>query len=319
MIKINKPHGRDMVILNLTDTQLSFHDWDEDNQTGFFTRGTISRLIEEVRPDLITMTGDLSYSGSNVSYRNMRDFISSFGISWTTVWGNHDNQGGADPIKYVVDEYKKSPMFLYESGDEKMGNGNFVITISDGDRIPLALIMMDTHDKMEYTDEAGNTTMQWAHLLPCQMEWYRKTARELKALGANEQFIFIHTPIYAYREAYRAAAKDPARVYSIEEGDNPESWNDGYRDSRGVKWENISSYPADEGMLDAILESGAKTSVICGHDHKNDFIINYRGVRLMYALKTGNACYGDERLNGGTVITVDENGVKSIEQRLIRL
>jgi hypothetical protein len=44
----------------------------------------------------------------------------------------------------------------------------------------------------------------------------------------------------------------------------------------------------------------------------NNWIIPYRGIRLIYALKTGAGCYWEPALNGGTVLKIDGNGVADV-------
>ena len=49
-------------------------------------------------------------------------------------------------------------------------------------------------------------------------------------------------------------------------------------------------------------------NVICGHEHKNNFSVLYRGVRLTYATKTGDGhdWVEDGSVCGGTVLKLDE-------------
>ena len=54
-VMLQKEPGKDFVILNLTDIQYS--DALDFAQRGY-TKETIQTLIEETKPDLITMTGD---------------------------------------------------------------------------------------------------------------------------------------------------------------------------------------------------------------------------------------------------------------------
>ena len=98
----------------------------------------------------------------------------------------------------------------------------------------------------------------------------------------------------------------------MEQSYDPACWNEGYRDSFGVRYEEISSYPLEDGALDAILAAGTTKHVFAGHDHVNCFSIRYKGVDLVFTLKTGAGCYWDSRLNGGTVIRITENGVADV-------
>ncbi len=166
--------------------------------------------------------------------------------------------------------------------------------------------MMDSHNRMPYTDANGRMSMEWAKLIPGQVEWYR---RQVSELDGAETCVITHSPIYAYRLAFAEAWNSEYDPKSVQPWESSEGkyWNVGYKGSYGVKYERISSYPADEGMFDAILETKSTKTVLAGHDHVDNFVIEYRGVKLCYGLKTGSGCYWDERLNGGTVVRVTDS------------
>ena len=63
MIHLNKKAGRDFVILNLTDTQLSNEEWADGSQKRAILEYTVATLVGRIKPDLITVTGDLAWAG----------------------------------------------------------------------------------------------------------------------------------------------------------------------------------------------------------------------------------------------------------------
>ena len=73
----------------------------------------------------------------------------------------------------------------------------------------------------------------------------------------------------------------------------------------------------DNGFFAMIKALGSTRNVICGHDHTNCASIIYEGVRLTFALKTGDRCYWKEGLSGGTVIRVDDEGNTKTEHVFI--
>jgi len=298
-------------VLNLTDPQLVTHEWDEGHIGGKILKYTVNKLVNEVKPDLITVSGDISVAEYTQAYTYFADFIDKFDIPWTVVWGNHDNQGGAEVIDGYVKLYKTYKNFLYEEGPKELGNGNFVIGIRQDGRIVHGIVMMDTHDRVFEKDKDGNDAWYWAKLYPAQLSWYENNVKQLQSLGCNETTIISHIPIYAYRQAFEAAWNkeyEPEQV-TFEMSQTGMPWNEGYKDSFGVNLEGICSYEEDEGMFDLIKKLGSTKLYICGHDHINSSCINYQGVRLMYGLKTGRGCYYKAPYNGGTVIEIDKNGL----------
>lgn len=321
MITLTKKHGKDFKILNLTDTQLSNEEWSEGHKHRAILEYTAKELIERVKPDLITVSGDLSWAGHDHAYDMVAQLIDSFGIPWAPVWGNHDNQKGAEYIDSIAAKYMTYPHCIYEKGDPKLGNGNYVISIEE-DGVPVeAVLMMDSHDRLPYTHADGETKLEWAKLLPEQAEWVKHELNALKKRGCKDATLVMHIPIYAYRLASDAAYKSGIDLKSVtlEMAEGTDCWNDGYTDSVGVQYETVGSYPADDGMLEAFKDAGIIKHIVSGHEHVNNFIINYEGIKLIYALKIGAGCYWNPLLNGGTVLSVNENGVYDVHHEYVNV
>ena len=315
MITLKKTPDRDFLVLNLTDPQLDNDEWDENHKNYKILTTTIRTLIERERPDLITVSGDLAWAGCTKAYTMLADFLDSFQIPWAPVWGNHDNQGGAETIQKYVDEYKTYKNFVYEEGPKELGNGNYVIGVEEDGKLLHGFIMMDTHDRVFEKNDKGEDVWYWGKLWPEQLPWYEGVVNQLKDKGCKETTIISHIPIYAYRKAYEEAWNKeytPEDV-SFEMSKTGICWNEGYKNSFGVNLEGICSYEYDEGMFDLIERLGSTKLYICGHDHINSTCINYRGVRLMYGLKTGRGCYYKAPYNGGTVVTITSDGKAQAE------
>lgn len=320
---INKDPSKDFILLNLSDPQLGSDEWADGHSNRAILEYTVDTLIKRLHPDLITVSGDLAWAGHYTAYRMLGEMLDSYGIPWTVAWGNHDNQRGPEMISTVLEHYFTLPNFVYEEGDPQLGNGNFVIGIKEGNRPVEGIIMMDTHDRMPYTNANGEVSSEWAKLIPRQVEWYKEQIRELKTMGCCDTTLITHIPIYAYRMAAKAAFATGIkyREISLRDSYNGIGWNDGYKSSFGVLWDGdqIASYPADEGAFDAIKELGSTKHVLAGHDHTNNFVIKYDGITLAYSLTTGPGCYWDPQLNGGTVITIGTNGVCDLHHEYVNV
>ncbi len=317
---ILKKGSTDFRILNLTDPQLSDDEWTSPKETARrnILMQTVAELVGRVKPDLITISGDLACAGQFEAYRRLADFLDSFRIPWAPVWGNHDNQDGPEAVEQVVVEYMTHPYCLYERGAPALGNGNYVIAIEEDGKIVTGLIMLDSHDRAAYIDDDSAEKDDWARLIPAQLDWYREQVAMLQAKGCHDTAMILHIPIYAYRTAFRAAIRDDLTVDSAiaKLGDG---WNEQHSDAVGVCLEWISSYPLDDGVFEAVKELGSTRHIICGHDHVNNTIIRYEGVKLVYSLKTGPGCYWTPILNGGTVLTVASDGIADVRHEFVNL
>lgn len=307
MFRIRKEKNRDFTILNLSDVQLGIHEWYTD--LGKITKGTILELVEREKPDLITTTGDVGWA-HYASYECFCEFMETICIPWTTVWGNHDCMRGDDNASELADRLISREHCIFEKGDRSLGVGNFVILIEEEDRPVEALVMMDTHDSITYTDDDGLEQKTGSRLIPAQIRWYCSQMEELERLGCGESCVFMHVAPYVYETAFYAAydgKKDPMDV----DAHDTSCWNPGYEKAFGVLHEpnGVCATKTEDGFFDAVKKYGSTRYITAGHCHTNSFAIPYDGVWLTFALKTGPGCYWEPALNGGTVYRISSDGV----------
>ena len=109
--------------------------------------------------------------------------------------------------------------------------------------------------------------------------------------------LFIHIPLPEFKTAYD--------LWQQEGGAEGENF--------GVKGEEECPSYINTGMFNVIKELDSTKYVFAGHDHLNNYSVMYDGVRLTYALKTGDRCSQTPGQNGGTLITMgDEITVEHI-------
>ena len=319
MFKIQKQRDKDFIILNLTDIHTENHELSEKSEKLRILKNTVCQLVERIKPDLITISGDLAWSGSYEAYEVVREFFDGFKIPWTLAWGNHDQDRGYEILDKTIEILTKSKYLIYENGPMELGRGNFVVGICEGDKIVSALIMMDTHDRLPYINNEGKECMVWGKLYPQQFDWYREQVCNLTDLGCKDTMIITHQPIYAYIDAFKAALRDGMDIKSVslEDSYRGECWNEGYKDSFGVNYEGVCCFPEDDGFFDLVTELGSTKTIVAGHDHVNCSCIKYKGVRFTYSLKTGMGAYWRPEMNGGTVFTVSSDGVATIKHEFV--
>lgn len=320
-VVIQKEPGKDFKILNLTDIQ--YDDLYDVGQRAY-TKETICTLIEQEQPDLITMTGDQVWAPfQKQAQKELIRFMDSFGIPWAPVFGNHDGEGNADK-NWLADQYIASEYCLFKKGPNNIGGlGNYIINIMEGDKIVQSLIMMDSGSWRGYDDMPEERKMI-ADALDNKTQEYILNAdgtRKQEAFGTGYEFI-SESQIAWYKWAIKGAT-------AVNGGETPESiaffhialpefhtaylqWKDSGYDSEmgfGEKRETVCCPSVNSGMFAAIQELGSTKNVVVGHDHINNYSVLYNGVRLTYGMKTGDRCYADSDMNGGTVLTVTDSGV----------
>ncbi len=321
MRKFIKKANRDFVILNLTDIHMDDDTLDADCPFIQILHRTLDNLIERVHPDLITITGDLAWGGHHAGQRHLIAKIDSYGILWAPVFGNHDHDEGDDVLAKFEEMLYASPNCVYEAGDLAFGMGNYTILIEDENGKPCeGLVMMDSHQNTPYVNEKGETVSAWAKLWENQLTWYAEEVENFKKAGCPETVIFQHIPPHGYHDAWTAAFRSDLNPQDMPAPlGGTDCWNPGYEASSGVHYEDVGCYPVDDGVLDVVAGTESTKYIFCGHEHVNNWKINYRGVNLVYTLKTGCGCYWYYPMNGGTVVRIGENGVSSVEHVYVEI
>lgn len=320
---LQKEPGKDFKILNLADIQ--YNDV-MDTFERSYTEETIRTLIEQEKPDLITLTGDQVWAAfQKQSQKDLIKLIDSFGIPWAPVFGNHDGEGNADK-NWLADRYMEAENCLFKKGPNNIGGvGNYIVNIMEGDKIVQSLIMIDSGTSRNYSAIAEEQKMYEKAINHETQEYILNDDGSVKTDVFGTSYDFIsESQIAWYKWAVEGAAK-------INGGKAPESiaffhialpefynayiqWKDSGYDSKigfGEKRENVCCPSVNTGMFDVMKELGSTKNVVVGHDHINNYSVLYEGIRLTYGLKTGDRCYANDDLNGGTVLTITDNGVKT--------
>ncbi len=316
---LQKEEGEDFVILNLTDVQMTPDEWKKDSVQYKGLKYNVDELIKRNSPDLITVSGDIAQDPKSASeFRLFADFIDGYGIPWAPVWGNHDYKCGndgdfeeafelVDEASFIFDSYEYC---IFEKGPIPQGNGNYLIGIEENGRIVEAIFMVDCLDLGTCGALGNQITIPFLYgteTLP-HIEWYKEAVAAITELGCNDSLIITHVPIECYYNAIDAAYKN--RDVTLEESYTDEPWNPGYEDSFGVIQEGPTGVSFDDKFFEAIKEMNGHTkNVLVGHDHINNFSIEYEGIRLTYSLKTGIGNYYNPEMIGGTVLKVNSEGI----------
>ena len=292
---LEKDPDKDFVILNLTDVQLT--DTEQFDTVGKEAFEMITTIIEDTKPDLITLSGDNAWSA--MCYTELVKLLDSFNIPWAPVLGNHDGDGSISDF-WCANAFLNAENCLFKLGPRDMGYGNYVINITENDKIIHTLYMMDTHSYKEYTTPDGSVHEGYDHLWDNQLEWYAWAVNGTKQIAGHnvESTAVIHIPVYEMLEVYNTnydTDKDQfTGVYS--------------QDSLGYIHELPCPGVSNNGFLDLVVELGSTKNIIFGHDHVNSASVVVDGVRLTYGLKLGKGCYYEAGMTGATTFTINSNG-----------
>lgn len=273
---------------------------------------TITAMVTQTKPDMIIVTGDITSEKENyTAFKTFCTFMEDFKIPWGFVFGNHE---GLD-IKYEPDEvidpektadketlsnYLESLEYcIYERGDENTdGMGNYYYTVHNDDGSALmSLIMMDSNSYDEVNEG-------YDHFHDNQIEWYENTIKQIaKEENGDENKVvpslaFFHVPMQEYMTAYDEAKGTDNRI-------------------TGFRFPKEDGTPAvDDDMFETMVKLGSTKGCFAGHDHMNNFSVNYQGIRLTYGLSCDHNIYLVP-FRGGKLINIKNDGTFTT-QSLIR-
>lgn len=263
---------------------------------------TIKAMVEASKPDMIVVTGDVTSEKENfTAFKTFCTFMEEFNIPWAFVFGNHEGLDIAyepgevlDPEKIAdkqtLSDYLESlDNCIYERGDENVdGMGNYYYNVTDENgKVITSLIMMDSHS---YDEENEG----YDHFHENQVEWYENTIKSIaKEVNGDETKVvpslaFFHVPMQEYRTGYDEAKGTDKRLW-------------------GYRFEGEGCPAVDDQMFEKMVELGSTKGCFAGHDHMNNYEVEYQGIRLAYGLSCDHNIYVVP-LRGGKLIEIKEDG-----------
>jgi predicted MPP superfamily phosphohydrolase len=321
---------RELKIMHLTDIHLGGGWIPKKNDT--LALNAVAQMITVEKPDLVVITGDIVYpvpyqSGAfnNLPpHETFATLMESLGVYWTVTFGNHDSEFYSTYTREEVSDFYSDSDFrycLYEDVEGLYGSGNSVINVKNSQGIITQSIF--TLDSNAYTGEGLIETLAWEYdnIHEDQIEWYKTTVEANNEYNKNliatldnkdellskyeklNTLLFFHIPIAEYGDAWFEYVEN------------------GYKDTEDVKFmfgtagesgDVVYSSDIPDNLFETMLELGGTHGTFCGHDHVNNFSIEYKGIRLTYGLSVDYLAYlrisslGSQR--GCTMITVQPDG-----------
>ena len=217
----------------------------------------------------------------------MVEYIESKKIPWCHVYGNHDDEYGVSKLDQQA-IYESFDYCLSKNGLEELyGVGNYVLPIYKHNSNDLASLVwcLDSGNYLgeitsdlpvgfdNYYPEYHDSDYDYIHMN--QINWYKETSIMLEQMYGRKipSLMAFHIPL---QESYYAWCNK----------DNLE-WT-------GSKNERVCSSRINSGLFDVLKERQDVLAVVNGHDHINDFMVKYEGIKLCYSPNVSTLTYYDE-------------------------
>ena len=301
------------------------------------TKNFIIDLLDKTQPDLVVLTGDnigpnkaLTKWGNKRLINNVMKIFEEREIKVAAVFGNHDgeNRLTKDEQFELYGEY--SCFMGYETEEMKAlsGVGTYNLPImsgKDGDKTVFNLWMFDSQEYNEENDLGGYGCVQ-----KDQIEWYVKTEKALTKANGGEAVPSLAFQHIIVPEVYEMLLKtgtaenweivstteDYAEGYSMIKSDVVYTLPEKYRDEDTFLSETCCSPEYSNGQIQAMIDNGKVLGITSGHDHKNSFVVPYKGVDIIQTGTVGFGSYGDNN-RGARLITLSEDDLSTYETDMI--
>jgi len=283
----------------------------------------VAAMVTAEKPDLVIVTGDIAYpipvqAGTSDNLTEAKLFatlMENLGVYWTVTFGNHDTEAYSKYDRAQIADFYENSGFkycLFKSGPENIdGYGNNVINIKNSKgEITQSIFTFDSHAYLNH-DILG-FGYNYDNIRESQVEWYRECVEKFTAYNRSvsdmenpvpKSTAFFHIPLKEYQDAWY------------------EYLNNGFKDTENVKHiygvageSGIIVFPGEgeDTLFETMVELGSTKGIFCGHDHENNFCVEYKGIRLTYGMSVDYLAYigiskrGAQR--GCTVITYSPDG-----------
>lgn len=278
----------------------------------------VAAMITAEKPDLVIVTGDIAFpvpfqSGTfnnKNSARLFAELMEQLGVYWAPAFGNHDTESYSYFTReeicnfYTNGDYKHC--LLQAGPDDVDGFGNYIVNVKNTlGKITQSFVILDSQSYVGAGIIDG-IIYKYDRIHDNQVEWYKNQIAALTQENGGEtpkSLVFFHIPINEYKDAWQEY---------VNNGNNNTENVKYYHGNMGEKDDGIFCPEENCGLFDAALEIGSTQGFFCGHDHLNNFSLDYKGIRLSYGYTIdylayfGIMNYGAQR--GCTIIHVAPDG-----------
>lgn len=264
---------------------------------------SMDKLVAQTCPDLIIITGDITYGEFDDKGSSLLAFIDkmeSYKIPWAPVWGNHDNECVLG-VDWQCQQFENAEHCLFKKGSTD-GCSNYILGVRDGEGELLRLLYMtDTNGCANASPlSLSQGVIPKVGFTPTQGAWMRSSYESICAeyKKCPPSFVCHHIETIDYINLLREKGYyNPDNFSPVDIADKGEDC--------GSIHERMWAGENPIEML-STFQAMHVDGTFFGHSHVNDASVVGEGIRWSYGLKTGTYDYHEKEKLGGTLITLKE-------------
>lgn len=300
-----------------------FADSQDDEDLEETTAQLMREGIAKYDPDLVVFLGDNTVAdGYDKQYAAIEAILApciEADVPFALVFGNHDQEQGVEK-EVLLAMYKQiggSLCLTWDAPDVYgCGNSNLLIMSSDNILDPaFNLWFIDSGSSLH--DEEGEW-LGYDYVREDQIEWYENTAATLKVLNGGEavpSVLFQHIIVPEVYEAMYPSV--PLPIQEITYKDKAYLPIPSFSKHTGVVMEPPCPSYYSAGQFDSLVATGDVLATFHGHDHVNDFTLNYQGIDITTVPTVGCNSYSDALSRGFGLLTLNEDDLTTYEYETI--
>ncbi|GBU07243.1 metallophosphatase [Bacteroidales bacterium] len=244
----------------------------------------LNEALDAEKPQLVVFTGDVvTAKDSKDAWDKVLATVVERKIPWAVVFGNHDDEQNWTRQE-IMDYIAKKPYCMGQAGPKDVaGCGNYILKVKNPSdkKTKTILYFMDSQSYSKIDSIKGYGWFDFS-----QIQWYKKTSAKLTKENNKQPLpalAFFHIPL----SEYSILASNDSNIL-------------------GTKKEKECAGTLNSGMFTAMKEAGDVIGTFVGHDHDNDYIGDYYGIKLAYGRFSGSkVTYFNLGLNGCRIIELD--------------
>lgn len=245
----------------------------------------IPRILDAEKPDLVVFTGDIVTGPVREGWDKITAPVIERRIPFAVTLGNHDHEQGVtrEEIADIVTNYPFNMNRLSEVSQGRVMDN--VIPVYSNQKPLKEAALIYCFDSGSYPSMDNVGTYGW--ITTSQIEWYREQSLHYTIRNKFQPLpalAYFHIPLPEYRLAF----------------------NDEKNVRYGERSENECPPDLNTGMFFSMREMGDVMGTFVGHDHVNDYIVDYYGIALAYGHFSGWKTTYIFEINGARVVVLKE-------------